>query len=432
MCGIFGLVNGKTNRFANQGLCDLIRDALEVGQLRGRDSTGIFQIDKGEIYFHKEAIQGADFAYSNKAAAYIRDADTAVLTVGHHRAATKGKVSANNAHPFYHSLDNNFGRAIIGVHNGTLDSWNQKQHGCNVDSEWAIKHIGEKGLDAFKDFRGAFAFVWYEDSPEGASVLHMARNSLRPMYFTYVKDSNRMLFASEYMMLAWLAARNRVLLEEEFIELTPGYVYKFNVDNPRQYTTEPLPSAPVSQATSWNTFAGYKDRRTSLLEQIVSLFEEGEKEENSSSNEEGVKIIKREEVREARKLEVYKQEVQLEIDYYDAFNKEIYGTVEKSTNPDLVGVHVLIRGVSREKYKELQRFRLSRAKVYGVTYWSAGGEPWFVCSPMSVRGVEGTEAEKATSSLSSEEALSQLEAALREELVEHRKNKNAMANSTVH
>lgn len=250
MCGIVGIINGEASRKTDFSYPKLLEQAMQCNSLRGDDSTGVVQLDGKKLYVHKKAVPGWDFAKDDKVSGFLRDADTSNFTLVHNRAATAGLITDEQAHPF--TLTNADGKMLIGVHNGTLQGWDSKAYG--VDSEWALAQIAERGNEAFADFNGAFAFVWYDQSMAG--VLNMARNAERPMYVGYIKDSKRAIFGSEPDMLAWLCRRNAITLEPDIIDLTAGRRYQFNINNPREFTSEPVPQY-VSTYTKTSTYTNW-------------------------------------------------------------------------------------------------------------------------------------------------------------------------------
>lgn len=227
MCGIHGLINLDTTYFSDGP--KYIHDGFVAGSLRGMDSSGIFQLDKKYVPFvHKDAKSGSQFIGDGVTKAFISDAARSPLTLCHVRAATVGNVKKDNAHPFV--VSDQSGKRLIGVHNGTLYNWGNKKNAKDftVDSNWAMKHISEEGIEAFKDFSGAFCFAWWDE--HNPTKFYMARNSQRPMHFMVSKDKKKLIFGSEAMMVAWLAERNKISVEPEVYSLEENRLYSFDLD----------------------------------------------------------------------------------------------------------------------------------------------------------------------------------------------------------
>lgn len=93
-----------------------IRWLTTLNETRGRDSTGIFTI-KGDKRQSQTLVKDIKEATKYVLTDEFNDAvDGALLVIGHTRAATRGSVSAENAHPFLF----NFGDEVVGVHNGFI------------------------------------------------------------------------------------------------------------------------------------------------------------------------------------------------------------------------------------------------------------------------------------------------------------------------
>src|SRR3546814_3056993 len=100
---------------------------------------------------------------------------THLMLFGHNRAATKGAVNQENAHPFNHG-------DIVGCHNGTLyNVTNLDDHkDFKVDSENIFYDMSRNGAKAtIAKLQGAFALCWYDESNR---TVNLVRNSQRPMY----------------------------------------------------------------------------------------------------------------------------------------------------------------------------------------------------------------------------------------------------------
>lgn len=120
------------------------------------------------------------------------------VLVGHNRAATRGVISDDNAHPFH------IGNTTL-VHNGTL-SYVKGMSKYAVDSEALTDAFDSEGITALGDVYGAFAIVAHNME---TGMVTVARNSERPLTWAATKDGC-VLLASEYGMLAWLAERNSI------------------------------------------------------------------------------------------------------------------------------------------------------------------------------------------------------------------------------
>lgn len=239
MCGIHGIIKAAKLKPSQKihdtsfgkGEREFIQSGFVAGALRGMDSSGIFQLDnKLQPYIHKLPIMGPIFIEDKVSRQFINDTANSPITLCHVRAATEGKVSLNNAHPFMVERDD--GTSLIGVHNGTLSNWRYKAgkeaSNFSVDSEWALAHIADEGADSFEDFDGAYSFVWW-DEKQPTRVM-FARNKDRPMMFLRTKNKKSVLFASEAGMLSWLAKRHEVDVEDRVYFSEPGHMYSVDFD----------------------------------------------------------------------------------------------------------------------------------------------------------------------------------------------------------
>lgn len=219
MCGIVGVASCK-----NLDSIDLkvFRQLLYIDTIRGVDSTGIAAINhEGSVKVVKRAIAGPDFLDMKQVDKAI-DALGNRAIIGHNRAATKGSINNRMAHPFQ------FG-TITGVHNGTL--WVHRGLGggndFTSDSEaimWALSRNSVE--DVAKQMDGAFALVWHDSSDNSLNFL---RNNDRPLSIGINKKAGCMAWASEQMMLTWIAGRNKLGLE--VVQSLPvGMHWKFKLD----------------------------------------------------------------------------------------------------------------------------------------------------------------------------------------------------------
>lgn len=264
MCGLIGVINSVS--VVNKSVCDFMRQGLVTSQLRGTDSTGLFQIGSNvkHVWLYKDAVNSTVFVDDPKAEVLIRDVDTSRISVAHVRAKTQGAVNKDNAHPFtvFRGHDR-----VIGAHNGSLFNWKNKEAGgkFEVDSNWALNHIANKGLDAFKDIEGAYCFVWWDE--EDPKVLKIARNSQRPMHLMFSKDGKRMVFASEAGMVAWIAGRANFDGDGVVREVPTGKVWSFDTGgNIITWTSEDTPAPKYGSGSGWDlTGYGNNNRSSSYV-----------------------------------------------------------------------------------------------------------------------------------------------------------------------
>lgn len=233
MCGIFGTVNGVAQ--SDKRLADYFFEAMQVGQVRGRDGAGMFQIQdgfSGEIFMDKHQWSGNSFILKDKGNAplLLKAANQAFLTVGHHRAATVGKIDDASAHPFLINRDD--ASQFIGVHNGTLNLYGKEAEEAakyRVDSEYLMYRMATEGIEeTLKTTHGAVATVCYDTRTP--SKFYMYTNGQRPLHFAFIRDNpERMLIASEAEMLFWLATRNKIsLLKDEVYACKSRRLYTFD------------------------------------------------------------------------------------------------------------------------------------------------------------------------------------------------------------
>lgn len=220
MCGIVGVITRFGNGFSMNEAATF-QDMLFVDTMRGWDSTGVFGVDNsGNLELNKAAIDGPSFIktqeFKDFKAAGIRAGQ---LMVGHNRAATRGSVKDENAHPF--CVDDK----IVLVQNGTYKGEHKHLKDTAVDTE-AIAHVlaeHEDIEDALQRINAAYALVWYNTQTK---CLHMIRNDERPLHCARTKGGS-FIFASEMETILYAASRNSINLEDRPYLLKPKHLVTF-------------------------------------------------------------------------------------------------------------------------------------------------------------------------------------------------------------
>src|SRR3990167_10371996 len=113
MCGIVALIS-KSQSGLWRAQAELFTHMLRLDTIRGDDSTGVFGVSgAGNVDIVKGDCDGYVFTRSKNYAKFESKISRAYkVIVGHNRSATRGDVTALNAHPFYEGN-------IVLVHNGT-------------------------------------------------------------------------------------------------------------------------------------------------------------------------------------------------------------------------------------------------------------------------------------------------------------------------
>jgi len=216
MCGIVGCISKGKYGFNYKNI-KAFESLLFLDTLRGDDSTGVFAVDNlGNVGIAKEAVTGEVFLKSkewDKFSSELFKSGWAV--VGHNRKATRGKVSDENAHPFWVE------DKLVLVHNGSFFGSHNHIKNVEVDSN-AIAHLlAEKGNDnieeALQKVNAAYALVWYDVENKKLNVI---RNNHRPLHFVEADDA--WYFASELGMLDFVMSRENIKLEDKIYEF-PEY-----------------------------------------------------------------------------------------------------------------------------------------------------------------------------------------------------------------
>lgn len=241
MCGLFGVISEIV---LGTDKANFVKQSY-LSATRGIDSTGFLRTAcaSGGVPF-------SDFIKSNKnpiAFSAMREVreflspPNIYALMGHTRAATRGEVTADNAHPFL-SKDGRFTM----FHNGTLTNMHKDYE---TDSEWMCNKFAEnKGNieDTLKTVYGAYAIVLFDDIENKISIV---RNSDRTLYTCEV--GRKIWYASEgWMLIPFVGAGEiKLLPPNEVLEISLKKSHDFTV---RRYSVNPRPTFQKWGGYGWS------------------------------------------------------------------------------------------------------------------------------------------------------------------------------------
>lgn len=228
MCGIVGVAGTLTGNIDK-----LFINMLQMDVLRGEDSVGVAALGKAKKFKNKilkSTSLPTHFVKTKNFDKAIRRQNQVLL--GHNRAATRGVVSAVNAHPFQH-------HHIIGVHNGTLTDQTllPNHEKFAVDSDNLFYALSLENIDkVYKKCKGALSIVWWDCKTK---KLNFLRNTLRPMCYVFTKDKKALLWASEAWMIYGAASRCKIALDGDVKTTKTHHHYEFAIPERQQAFKDP-------------------------------------------------------------------------------------------------------------------------------------------------------------------------------------------------
>jgi asparagine synthetase B (glutamine-hydrolysing) len=224
VCGIFGI--------AGNGIIDtdlkILRELAQASVVRGQDGAGIVQ---GAVYnkyanytVEKTANEIAYLLWYHEKGKggdrHLFNSHVDNFFAGHVRAATKGVISADNAHPFDLSK-------IVGMHNGTLESSDYRPGNNITDSELMFNDINTHGVQPVLsklNSKSAYAIVIYDKVKR---ELVFARNEHRPLHCSWNLNRKVLYWASEKEMLEWILNRN-FIKRHNVCEFATGLIHRIS------------------------------------------------------------------------------------------------------------------------------------------------------------------------------------------------------------
>lgn len=263
MCGNIAIID-----FTNLGLwtsdAEMFFQMLLLNSMRGYDSTGIAGIWKTkDVDIIK--VKGHPFNLLNAPGfGDWKNRSNSVYNalLGHGRLATKGEISAKNAHPFQRG-------DITLIHNGTLSNFDKLKNQYEdpkvfqVDSDLAANDIHRLGLEALAKFEGAFAFIWH-NAKDGK--IRAVRNIERPLYYMEREDKEQYYLSSDPAIFDFV--RSKGSIKGLWRSLEAGKMLEFDMDK-KSMTVVPVKFYQKVWPVHHNTFPPYTSQN-----RFVSMDEE--------------------------------------------------------------------------------------------------------------------------------------------------------------
>lgn len=248
MCGIIGYISTRPHGLYSRDL-DLVEQMLIFNMVRGKDSTGVFcRKGNSDIIGTKTASHPLHLFETDQWSDFRKEATaTGRFVIGHGRAATRGEVKNENAHPF---IENN----IILVHNGTLArTKNITDVNTEVDSHAIAHALSEKSpQDVIKELDGAFALVWFNTEN---NTLHAVRNDQRPLCILTDDNDGYIICSEEWIGGIPAARQGRKIRNVK--QVPPGVLVTWNAVKRNEMSTEQVSVRLQEEEYSYGAYTGY-------------------------------------------------------------------------------------------------------------------------------------------------------------------------------
>lgn len=263
MCGLAGIICTGP---AYKDEVEFFDQLTWVTALRGRDSTGAMALDKaGNTRVFKTLGSVATMRHKLPRDMWLTNSFIRGMMF-HHRDATVGDVTIENAHPF--ETDR-----YIGAHNGTMRSYEFRSDPNKTDSEILMETIDRDGLmptlERLRDdnAENAYALTLY-DKADSRFILY--RNFSRSLFLFKVRGwAGVKMWASEESAIEFIA--KRVGAHPEVESVLPYTVYKIDprtlivkkypIGAPSKVEKEKVPIGPPWYDDDWDEPASPKDER---------------------------------------------------------------------------------------------------------------------------------------------------------------------------
>lgn len=244
MCGLFGSIGSS---LTSKEL-EHVQTLGHLSVFRGPHSTGLLiagRRNKGKINYASRKYVGPahEMVWKKETERFFME-NKPVLVMGHCRFATSGKINYINAHPIHE-------KHIIGMHNGTIRDFEppKEKEEFSTDSRVLFEKISETGLESALDEakHGAYALTWINAKEASFNII---RNDERPLWLMEDNKGETTYWASEEIMLEFLASQNKPRSFKEPFELPEYTLMQWKLGHSRAFNIEKLDKIKPRYANS--------------------------------------------------------------------------------------------------------------------------------------------------------------------------------------